>query len=201
MTSFLFFRAIIMLRPNAIIKGQRARYQQYHLQYSPGLDMEHKIREFEAQMGIPAGGGIPIKYARQGETFGSIFSALIVITLLGLIFRAVSKNVKSMGSINPLESMTKAPFTLINPKLKKNQGVKFSDVAGLKEAKTEVKEFVDYLKNPQKYKELGAKPPKVSQNYDFFREVKGETTAFSRLCSVKIFLAIFFFREISPVFS
>ena len=61
-----------MLRPNAIIKGQRARYQQYHLQYSPGLDMEHKIREFEAQMGIPAGGGIPIKYARQGETFGSI---------------------------------------------------------------------------------------------------------------------------------
>ena len=68
-----------------------------------------------------------------------------------------------MTSINPMESMTKAPFTLINPKLKKNQGVKFSDVAGLKEAKIEVKEFVDYLKNPQKYKELGAKPPKVSQ--------------------------------------
>ena len=170
-----------MLRPNAIIKGQRARYQQYHLQYSPGLDMEHKVREFETQMGIPAGGGIPIKYARRGETFGSLFSALIVITLLGLIFRAVSKNVKSMGSINPLESMTKAPFTLINPKLKKNQGTKFSDVAGLKEAKTEVREFVDYLKNPQKYKELGAKPPKVTKSkFKYFcifsREIKGENS-------------------------
>ena len=28
------------------------------------------------------------------------------------------------------------------------------------EAKIEVKEFVDYLKNPDKYKELGARPPK-----------------------------------------
>ena len=39
--------------------------------------------------------------------------------------------------------------------------MKFADVAGLKEAKVEVKEFVDYLKTPEKYKELGAKPPKV----------------------------------------
>ena len=38
--------------------------------------------------------------------------------------------------------------------------MKFSDVAGLKEPKIEVKEFVDYLKNPDKYKTLGAKPPK-----------------------------------------
>ncbi len=33
-------------------------------------------------------------------------------------------------------------------------------MAGLKEAKIEVKEFVDYLKSPEKYRELGAKPPK-----------------------------------------
>ena len=38
--------------------------------------------------------------------------------------------------------------------------MKFSDVAGLYQAKVEVQEFVDYLKQPDKYKELGARPPR-----------------------------------------
>lgn len=37
------------------------------------------------------------------------------------------------------------------------KGVKFDDIAGLKEAKVEVMEFVDYLKKQDIYKNLGAK--------------------------------------------
>merc|ERR1719333_1465161 len=42
----------------------------------------------------------------------------------------------------------------------KNVSTKFADVAGLKEAKREVMEFVDILQNPERYTKLGAKIPK-----------------------------------------
>lgn len=53
--------------------------------------------------------------------------------------------------------MGRAKFTLIDPLMGAGKGVKFEDVAGLKEAKIEIMEFVDYLKRPEYYKSLGAK--------------------------------------------
>ena len=44
----------------------------------------------------------------------------------------------------------------------KNTGVTFKDVAGIDEAKHEIMEFIDFLKNGEKYAALGAKLPKVS---------------------------------------
>ncbi len=45
--------------------------------------------------------------------------------------------------------------------VKSVDGIKFKDVAGEEEAKELLQEIVDFLHNPEKYREIGAKMPKV----------------------------------------
>ena len=92
---------------------------------------------------------------------GRTFASVLVIGLMILFIRVITKNVRmDMSSMNPMSKMQKADFTLIDPAIRKGKGTKFCDVAGLKEPKVEVLEFVDYLKSPARYIELGARPPK-----------------------------------------
>ena len=54
--------------------------------------------------------------------------------------------------------MSRAKFTAIDPLMPgSGKGVKLSDVAGSEQAKQEVMEFVEFLKNPSRYQKLGAK--------------------------------------------
>ena len=55
---------------------------------------------------------------------------------------------------------TRSLARMILPEDKKNQRTSFKDVAGLKEAKEELLEVVDFLKNPKKFIEIGARIPK-----------------------------------------
>merc|ERR1712241_477754 len=129
--------------------------------YPENLNLEQNIRQFESSIGISPGNGMPIKYNRSSEVYGPLFTFVLFAGVIFVIGNALRKGFKNVsGGVNPMSSLQKAKFTLVSPSMKQNKGVKFSDVAGLKEAKVEVKEFIDYLKSPEKFKELGAKPPK-----------------------------------------
>ena len=98
----------------------------------------------------------------EGELFGQIVSTLLPIILIGLLFVMMMRKVGGPGggSGGPggIFNIGKSKATLFDKASRVN--INFGDVAGLDEAKVEVMEIVDFLKNPKKYTALGGKIPK-----------------------------------------
>lgn len=94
-------------------------------------------------------------YSESNWLSDMLFSWVIPVFIFFAIWMFLASRMqKNMGSgILGMGSSKK----LINSEKPK---VKFDDVAGVEEAKEEVKEIVDFLKNPERYIRLGAKIPK-----------------------------------------
>ncbi|MFZ2049275.1 MAG: AAA family ATPase, partial [Minisyncoccia bacterium] len=89
-----------------------------------------------------------------------ILTLLPILLPIGFIIFFIwflSRQVKGAGMQAMSFGQSKARMTL--PDDKKNQ-VTFKDVAGAKEAKEELTEIVDFLKNPKKFLDIGARIPK-----------------------------------------
>lgn len=87
----------------------------------------------------------------------NVFPFLIPIIAIIFILWFLSRQVKGAGMQAFTFGQSKARF--IDPN-DKNQRVTFQDVAGAKEAKEELIEIVDFLKNPKKFLDIGAVIPK-----------------------------------------
>lgn len=102
---------------------------------------------------------VPI-FARETNWFSTILTYLLPLALfVGLwlfIMRRMSGGAGGPGS--QIFNIGKSKATLFDNNTRVN--ITFSDVAGLDEAKEEVMEIVDFLKNPKKYTSLGGKIPK-----------------------------------------
>ncbi len=115
----------------------------------------------EAMRNFPDEEQIPVTYETKRNFFGEMFGWLLPILLLVavwlFIFRRMSAG-SGGGSAGNIFNVGKSKARIFD----KDSHVKidFKDVAGLEEAKMEVKEIVDFLKNPTKYTELGGKIPK-----------------------------------------
>lgn len=90
-----------------------------------------------------------------GESLSWIFPILLLVGAWFFIMRMMSRGSGGGGQIF---NIGKSRAQLFDKDTHVN--VNFSDVAGLEEAKVEIMEIVDFLKNPKKYTTLGGKIPK-----------------------------------------
>ncbi|MFZ1529448.1 MAG: ATP-dependent zinc metalloprotease FtsH [Ferruginibacter sp.] len=96
----------------------------------------------------------------EGELIGQLLGTLLPFILIGLLFILMLRKVGpgSGGGPGGIFNIGKSKATLFDKGTRVN--INFGDVAGLDEAKVEVMEIVDFLKNPKKYTNLGGKIPK-----------------------------------------
>ena len=93
------------------------------------------------------------------DTFSAIFLNIMLTVILpfGLIFMAMNYMMKKMSKGGGIMGVGKSNAKMY---VEKETGVTFQDVAGQDEAKESLQEVVDFLHNPQKYTQIGAKLPK-----------------------------------------
>ncbi len=102
----------------------------------------------------------PTKVSVKDEYWGklladalpSIIGTIIFVVLLVFLFSRMS------GGTNGPMAFIKSRARMYDPE--KDEKVTFKDVAGAEEEKEDLEEVVDFLKNPKKYKDLGAKIPR-----------------------------------------
>lgn len=125
---------------------------------NPDMFLEN-LEILQKSKGVSPDNFIPIEYknasdlTRYVQTLSNHAFSFLIIGVIAFSYR----NIKSvMKQMNPGQGEKFIKEFSVDSKVR----VKFSDVAGQCEAKQEIMEFVDFLKHPLKYNNLGAKMPK-----------------------------------------
>lgn len=127
---------------------------------SPNFNFEEQISLVRDQ--LPATSKFAVETEERADYIGTILNwlllPLILVALWIFMFRRMNKSMGGGQSGGGIFNVGKSQAKLFDKE--NNVKITFKDVAGLEEAKVEVMEIVDFLKNPKKYTNLGGKIPK-----------------------------------------
>jgi len=116
-----------------------------------------KKEEFEKESKIPADKRLELNIESSNQ-FSNILLSWGFVFLLLFGFWYLMRRVAGGGPGGQIFNIGKSKAALFDAENKVK--ITFADVAGLEEGKEEVKEIVDFLKNPTKFTKLGGKIPK-----------------------------------------
>lgn len=116
---------------------------------------ESLVKVFESAGVDPKTVQITIKDTSLKDGWVNLLSTVLPLVLMALFFLFLIRQAR--GAQDSIFSFGSSKAKLFNKEMTK---IKFPDVAGVDEAKKELEEVVDFLKNSQKYRALGARTPK-----------------------------------------
>ena len=144
-------------KPNSGFRGMAAPKPHFTHSFGDVSNFEEFFRETQRNSGYDVNEMIDPEHENRQSWFAAFSWLLIPAIFIGFwIF--MMRRMTGGGMGGGIFSVGKSRAQVFD----KDNNVKlnFNDVAGLEEAKTEVVEIVDFLKNPKKYTQLGGKIPK-----------------------------------------
>lgn len=122
-------------------------------------DLGERIQKVQDDKQIPDSERVYIQKVSRPDYFGHLLTWLVPIGLLILFYVIIFRRMGGAGGGpgGQIFNIGKSKAQLFDGN---KVSVTFNDVAGLEEAKIEIMEIVDFLKNPKKYTNLGGKIPK-----------------------------------------
>ncbi|MDY6024475.1 MAG: ATP-dependent zinc metalloprotease FtsH [Candidatus Borkfalkiaceae bacterium] len=148
LSEVLFDNYVVTYKITVKFQNGQIGYMTFTTNYSRSPDI---VKSLEADLNTAG-----VTYSYTNPNAGSIWSSLLPLAgsaILLVVFFILMMQTQggTKGAMN---------FAKTNARMQQNMKTRFSDVAGAEEEKEELAEVVDFLKNPKKFSDLGARIPK-----------------------------------------